>query len=113
MLGNTPNQPSKFRTKNWVEINDDLHGTYSSGSPIRFKTSMLKSSLLNYSDAYILVSRIITITGGAEDTTLENKRTDERVKGVIFKNSSTFIECTSKIINTQIDYKYSFPPSLF
>ena len=24
LLHNTPNQPSKFMTKNWVEINDDL-----------------------------------------------------------------------------------------
>ena len=28
LLGNTPNQPTKFRTKNWVEINDGAHGTY-------------------------------------------------------------------------------------
>ena len=28
LLDNTPNQPSKFRIKNWVEINDDLSGTY-------------------------------------------------------------------------------------
>ena len=37
-LGNTPNQPSKFRTKNWVEINDDASGTYNTYSQIKFKT---------------------------------------------------------------------------
>ena len=42
LLDNGPNQLSKFRTKSWVEINDDLHGTYSSGCPIRFKTPMLR-----------------------------------------------------------------------
>ena len=45
LLDNTPNQPIKFRTKNWVEINDDTRGTYKTNSQIRFKTSMLKSSL--------------------------------------------------------------------
>ena len=32
LLDNTPNQPSKFRTKNWVEINDDPRGTYNTRS---------------------------------------------------------------------------------
>ena len=44
LLDNTPNQPSKFRTKSWVEINDDAYGTYNSSSEIEFETSMLKSS---------------------------------------------------------------------
>ena len=43
--GNAPNQPSKFRTKNWVDINDDSSGTYNFSIQIRFRTSMLKSSL--------------------------------------------------------------------
>ena len=44
---NTSNQPSKFRTKNWVEINDELRGTYNDnvGNQIKFKTTMLKSNL--------------------------------------------------------------------
>ena len=45
LLDNTPSQPTKFRTKNWVEINDDAHGTYSNNSQIKSKTSMLRSSL--------------------------------------------------------------------
>ena len=51
LLDNTPNQPSKFRTKNWVKINDDSHGTYNTNSQTKIKTSMLKSSLCDYSDA--------------------------------------------------------------
>ena len=39
LLDNTPNHLNKFRTKNWVEINDDLHGTYNTNSQIKFKTS--------------------------------------------------------------------------
>ena len=37
LLDNTPNQPSKFRTKKWVEINDDACGTYNTNSTIKFK----------------------------------------------------------------------------
>ena len=56
LLDNTPNQPSKFRAKKSVEINDDAHETYNIDSPSKFKNSMLKSSLCDYSDAYIFVS---------------------------------------------------------
>ena len=56
---NTSNQPTKFRTKNWVEINDDSRGTYNTHRQIKFKTSMLRSSLCDYSDTYILVKGAI------------------------------------------------------
>ena len=49
----TSNKPSKLRTKSLVEINDELRGTYNVNSQIKFKTAMLKSSLCDYSDAYI------------------------------------------------------------
>ena len=54
-LDNTSNQLSKFRTKNWIEISDQSRRVYNTNSDIRFKTTMLKSSLYDYSDAYILV----------------------------------------------------------
>ena len=60
-------QPSKFRTKNWFEINDESRGTYFVNSQIKFKTTMLKSSLFDYSDAYILVKGKITIIGRGAD----------------------------------------------
>ena len=60
-LDNAPNQPAKFRTKNWVEINDKSRGKYENDNQIRPKTSMLRSSLCDYSDAYILVSGTTTI----------------------------------------------------
>ena len=53
VLDNPPNQPSKFRTKNWVEIHDDLRGMYNTNSEINFRTLMQKSSLCDYSDVYI------------------------------------------------------------
>ena len=58
LLDNTPNQPTQFRTKNRVEIYDDSHETYNTNSQIKFKTSMLKSSLCDYSDAHIPVSEL-------------------------------------------------------
>ena len=49
-LDNTANQATKFKIKNWVEINDDPRGTYIKNSQLKFKTSMLNSSLCDYSD---------------------------------------------------------------
>ena len=67
MLENTPDQLSKFITKNWIEINNESRGVCNTNSEIRFKTAMLKSSLCDYSDTYILVKRRITITGSGDD----------------------------------------------
>ena len=98
LFDNTPNAPSKFRTKRWVEINDKPRRTYNTDSQIRFKTSILRSN----SDAYILVNGTITITGArADDVT---KRTYEKNEEGIFKNCAPFIECTGEINRTQIDY---------
>ena len=60
MLDNTPNQPFKLKTTNWVKINDELHETYNKNNQIRFKTSVLRSSLCDYRDVYILVKGTIT-----------------------------------------------------
>ena len=62
---------------------------------------MLKSSLCDYSDAYILVKGKITIAGAGADAAA--RQADERNKGVIFKNCAPFIKCISEINNTQID----------
>ena len=101
VLDNTPNQPFKFRTKNWVEINDESKELYSTGSDIKFKTTMLRSSLCDYADAYILVMGTITITGAGDNDAA--KRLDERNKSVIFKNCDPFTKCISRINGTQID----------
>ena len=65
LLNDESSKPSKFRTKRWVEINDDLRGVYSPNKQIRFKTSMLRSSLCDYSDAYILLKGNITVNNTA------------------------------------------------
>ena len=60
-LDNASNKPSKFRTRNWVEINDDVRGAYCPNKQIRFKTAMLRSSLCVYSDAFILAKGNISV----------------------------------------------------
>ena len=45
LLNNKSNKPSKFKTRNWFEIHDEARGTYPPNKQIRFKTSMLRSSL--------------------------------------------------------------------
>ena len=62
---------------------------------------MLRSSLCDYEHAYILVKGTITITGSGNDDA--TKRTDERGKGVTFKNCAPFTKCIIRINNTDID----------
>ena len=113
MLDTELNQPSKFRTRNCVEINDESRGTYTSND-IKFKTTMLRSNLCDYADAYILVKGTITITrnAGAEPNPnaprtaaqlLAARQADERDKGVTFRNFAPFTKCISRINNTDID----------
>ena len=99
LLNNESNKPSKFRTRNWVEINDEARGAYSPNKQIRFKTSMLRSSLCDYSDAYILVKGNISVNNNAGAGAAANNIG----KKVIFKNCAPFTNCISKINNTQID----------
>ena len=72
LLNNELTKPSKSRTKNWVEINDDIRGIYSPNKQIRFKTSILRSSSCDYSDAYILVKGNITINNTAAGAAASN-----------------------------------------
>ena len=101
LIDNASNKPSKFRKKNWVEINDESRGAYNVGSQIKFKTAMLKSSLCDCSDAYILVKGKITIAGAGNDAAA--RQADERNKGLVFKNCAPVINYISEINNTQID----------
>ena len=101
LLDNTANQPSKFRTRNWLEIDDESRGKYESSS-VKFRTLMIRSDLYGYSDAYILVSGTINITEAGDDDNAK-KKTDERNKGVVFKNCALFTNCISRINNGQIN----------
>ena len=99
LLDNTSNKPSKFKTKNWVEINDESRGTCSVNRQVNFKTSVLGSSLCDYSNAYILVNENISVNNtGAAGAAANNTN-----KKVVFKNCAPFSDCISKINNIQVD----------
>ena len=52
----------KFVTKKWIEVYDQLEKHYNPNKEIRIKTSMLRSDLCDFSDAYIVVKGNITFT---------------------------------------------------
>ena len=95
MLESASNQPSKFRTRNWVEINDESRRTYT-GNNIKFKTTMLRSNLCDYADPYIFVKETITVTGAGNNAA--ERRADERDKGVTLKYCARFTKWISRII---------------
>ena len=99
LIDDLSNQPFKFRTRNWVEINDESRGAYNTNSQIKFKTTMLKSSLCDYSDAYIFVKGTIS----ANNTAAAGAAANNTNRKVIFKNCVPFTNCISEINNTQID----------
>ena len=92
------NQLSKFRTKNWIEINYPSRVVYNTSSGIRFRTTPLKFSLCDHSDAYIIVKGTITITQPGDDAAA--RKTNE---GITFKNCAPFINCKSELNNAEID----------
>ena len=86
LIDDASDQPSQFRTKNWLEINDESGGAYN--SQIKFKTAILKCNLCDYGDASILVKGKITITGTG--TNAAARQADKRNKGEAFKNCAPF-----------------------
>ena len=83
-----------------MEIKDQSRGVYNTNSDIRFKSTMLKSSLCDYSDAYVFVKTRITITGERNDAAA--RQAGEKNKGVILKKFAPFINCKGEIDNTEI-----------
>ena len=76
LIHDESNKSSKFRTRNQVVINDNIRGAYAPNKQIRFKTAMVRSSLCDYNDAYILVKGNIAVnnTGTAEAPNNRNKK---------------------------------------
>ena len=81
--------------KIWIEINDLSSGQCSANKNIRFKTSMLRSDLCDYSDAYIFVKGRTTVT----NTNAANRRN----KKLTFKNNGPLRSCISQINNAFVD----------
>ena len=93
MLDNTTSESSKFRTRNWVETNDESRGSYNVSNQIKFKTSMIKSNFYDYSDAYVHFKVIITV----RNTSAQGEASKYRNKKVKFKNSTPFANGLSEI----------------
>ena len=85
----------RFVTKKWVDVYDQSEKNYNPNKEIRIKTSMLRSDLCDFSDAYIVVEGDITLEGDND----ANKRN----KNLTFKNNAPFINCVSKINGVKID----------
>ena len=99
LLDDATNQPSKFRTRNWIEINNESRGTYKANSDNKIKTSMIRSNLCDYSDAYIQVKATITVPNTAVAAALVINTNQK----VIFKNCAPFTNCMGEVNNTQVD----------
>ena len=101
LLGTTIDEIPRFITKKWVEVHDQSGSAddrYKPNKQIRFKTSMLRSDLCDFSDAYIVVKGTITLT-----KTDRIRFIDIRNRFLAFKNNTPFTNCISKINNILID----------
>ena len=97
LLGTTFDNVPRFITKKWIEVHDqsgNAEDRYKPSKQIRFKTSMLRSDLCDFSDAYIVVKGTITVT---------NPDNNPYDKKLAFKNNAPIVSCISKINNTLID----------
>ena len=90
LLGNIPDKIPRFITKKWIEVHDQSGEAYNANKQIRFKTSILRSDLCDFNDAYIVVKGIVTVSADERDR-------DEMNRQVILKNIAPFISCISKI----------------
>ena len=79
LLGNIPDEVPRFITKKWIEVHDQSGEAYNTNKQIRFKTSMLRSDLCDYSNTYIVVKGIVTFSADERDR-------DEMNRQVILKN---------------------------
>ena len=85
----------RFATKKWIEVYDQSEKNCSPNKEIRIKTSMLRSDLCDFSDAYIVVEGTITLKGD-NDANKQNKN-------LAFRNNAQFINYISKINGVKID----------
>ena len=89
LLDSEHDEVPRFITKKWIEVQSQSGNTYNTSKPIRFKTSMLRSDLCDYSHAYVWVKGKITITNPNNNANFDRRLT--------LKNNAPFISCISKI----------------
>ena len=95
ILGDADNDYSKLATRKWYVINDQNNADYGegieNGTTVKFETQVIKSNICDYSDAYILVRRDITVTAGDANTR------------IAFNNCAPFTKCITHINDEHID----------
>ena len=89
LLGPAHHEVPRFITKKWIEVQSQSRSTYNTSKPIRFKTSMLRFDLCDYSDAYVWVKGTITVTNPNSNANFDRR--------LALKNNAPFISCVSKI----------------
>ena len=89
LLGQAHDEVPRFITKKWIEVQSQSGNTYTTSEPVRFKTSMLRSDLCDYFDAYMWVKGKITVTDPNNNANFDRRLT--------LKNNAPFISCISKI----------------
>ena len=97
LLDTTIDEIPRFITKKWVVVHDQSGGTndrYQPNKQIRFKTSLLRSDLCDYSDAYIIIKGDIILRKTTARNFIETKN-----RFLAFKNNAPFTNCISKINN--------------
>ena len=94
LLNSFINESSKYATQKCV-IDDENNTQYGEGnenySSIKLKTKVIKSSSYDYSNAYILLTGEIIVTGGDENA------------DIAFKNRPSFTRCVTEINDKHID----------
>ena len=100
LLGNIFDKLPRFITKKWIEVSDQSGGAYNINKQIRFKTSVLRSDLCDYNDAYIVVKGSVKGTVSAKIG--DNNIRDKKNRPLAFENNVLFISCISKINDTLI-----------
>ena len=101
LLGSESENLFKFVTRDYVRVNS-LYNTYDENKSIRFKTSMLRSDLCDYANAYILVNGTITVTAAAGANNIRDKKN----RKLILKNNAPFVSCITRI-NGELIYLFS------
>ena len=89
LLGSPHDEVPRFITKKWIEVQSQSGNTYNTSKSITFKTSMLRSDLCDYSDAYVRVKGTITVTNPNSNVNIDRRLT--------LKNNAPLISCISKI----------------
>ena len=95
LLGDADNESSKFATRKWYVINDQNNTDYGEGNKdsttVKSDTKVIKSSLCDYPDTYILVTGNITAAGGDANTR------------VAFKSCDPYKKCITHINNEHVN----------